>query len=258
MDGLIYIDKASALKMLRKDFVNDPSLIIRRKLIDLAGEVGAKEDLTWLAEKVGTTADDKNAWQAMMKIFNGSDVSVLSEWIDRFFSEKSSIGLSDEQQIAFLELTDRKIGESKPKVLKNIREMLAELYIETGQFERAADYLGRLNEAAQSAEEKEVILSKLVNVYLRWSKVDLAVNLVTNCLLQKDLDANNMVVRSIDNYLSAPEGSVDPNVALEALSRIKIDALTARSKWLQQMKSWAERFRINKAEDNEKLKDAGD
>jgi HEAT repeat protein len=257
VDGLIYIDKAGALKILRNNFVNDPSAIVRRKLIDLAGEVGAKEDLGWLVEKIGSSPEGKTAWQAMLKIFDGSDTSVLSEWIDKFFSQDSQIKLSDDQKIAFLEIADRKIGENKPEVLKNVREMLAGLYIEMGQFERAADYLSRLHKAAQTEEEKETILSKLVNVYLRWSKVDRAAKLVENCLLQKDLDSDNKVVRSIDEYLiSVPEGGVDPNTVLEALGAIKIDTLQVRPKWRKQMKRWTDR--LSKAADVEKPEDSVD
>jgi HEAT repeat protein len=241
VDGLIYIDKAGALKILRKDFVNDPSAIVRRKLIDLAGDVGAKEDLVWLVEKIGSSPEGKLAWQAMLKIFNGSDTGVVNEWIDKFFSQNSQIRLSDEQKTAFLEIADRKIGENKPEALKNIREMLADLYIEMGQFEQAANYLGRLRESTQTEEETETVLSKLMNVYLRWSKIELAVNLVKNCLLQKDLDADNKVVRSIDAYLNAPdEGGADPNKVMDALGEIKGDAVQARPKWRKQMKHWKE------------------
>lgn len=254
VDGLIYIDKAGTLKILRKDFVNDVSAIVRAKMIDLAGEVGAKEDLVWLVEKIGPNPEGKAAWQAMIKIFNTSDTSVLNEWIDRFFSKNSQIKLSDDQKIAFLEMADRKIGESKPQVLKSIREQLADLYIEMSQFERAADYLGTLHEAAQTEEEKEVVLSKLVNVYLRWSKVELAVNLVENCLLQKDLDIDSKVTRSIDEYLSNPEGGVDPNTVLEALSAIKIEDIRARPNWREQMKRWDDRLSYNA--DDEKMRDS--
>jgi len=257
VDGLIYIDKAGALKILRKDFVNDPSAIVRRKLIDLAGDVGAKEDLVWLVEKIGSSPEGKLAWQAMLKIFNGSDASVVNEWIDKFFSQNSQIGLSDEQKIAFLEIADRKIGENKPEALKNIREMLANLYIEMGQFEQAANYLGRLREATQTEAEKEAVLSQLVNVYLRWSKIELAVNLVENCLLQKDLDADNKVVRSIDAYLNAPdEGGADPNKVMDALGGIKGDAVQARPKWRNQMKRWKEL--ISKAAITEPQRKIGD
>jgi len=257
VDGLIYIDKAGALKILRKDFVNDPSAIVRRKLIDLAGDVGAKEDLVWLVEKIGSSPEGKLAWQAMLKIFNGSDASVVNEWIDKFFSQNSQIGLSDEQKIAFLEIADRKIGENKPEALKNIREMLANLYIEMGQFEQAANYLGRLREATQTEAEKEAVLSQLVNVYLRWSKIELAVNLVENCLLQKDLDADNKVVRSIDAYLNAPdEGGADPNKVMDALGGIKGDAVQARPKWRNQMKRWKEL--ISKAAITEPQRNIGD
>ncbi len=252
VDGLINIDKAGALKILRKDFLNDPSAVVRRKLIDLAGEVGAKEDLSWLAEQIGSKPEAKAAWQSMLKIFNGSDTNVINEWIDKFFSKEGPITLSNEQKIAFLEIADRKIGESKPSVLKNIRAMLAELYVEMNQFEQAAKYLGRLNEAAQTEEEKEIFLSKLVNVYLKWSKAELAANLVANCLLQKDLDTDNLVVRSIDEYLSAPAAGADPNAVLQALRAIKIDAPKNRPKWRKQMERWIERFSLSEAPETEK------
>ena len=42
MDGLIYIDKTTALQLLRKDFVNDDSAAVRKKLTDLAAEVGCR------------------------------------------------------------------------------------------------------------------------------------------------------------------------------------------------------------------------
>jgi len=95
VDGLIYIDKAAALKRLRKDFVNDPSAIIRKKLIALAAEVGGKEDLLWLAGKIGSNSESEPAWQAMLKIFNGSDSAALNDWVSTFAPENSSTQASD-------------------------------------------------------------------------------------------------------------------------------------------------------------------
>ena len=254
VDGLIYIDKAGALRRLRKDFVNDPSTIVRKKLIYLAGEIGAKEDLVWLVEKIGSNSESEPAWQAMLKIFNNSDAGVLNEWIDKVVSQSSQSKLSDEQKIPFLEIAQRKAAsENKPGMLKNVRQRLADLYIAIGQFERAAEYLGLLREAAQTMQEKEEILSKLVDVYLRWSKLELATNLVENCLLEKDLDPNNVVVRSIDNYLSDPVGDVEPNTVLKALAETKTPQ--DRPKWREQLKKWAES--LGKNENEEKPRNSG-
>ena len=255
VDGLIYIDKASALKRLRKDiYINDPSEILRKKLIELAGSDGGKEDLTWLAKKIGSNSESQPAWQAMLKIFGGCDSGVLNEWIEKFDSQSSKNNLSNGQKIAFLEIAERKAGgENKPKMLKNVREKLAELYTKIGQFERAADYLGRLHEAAQASKEKEAILSRLLDVYLRWPKLELMAKLVENCLLEKDLGPNSVVVRSIDNYLNNPPSGADPNAVVKALTEITVPQ--TRAKWQERLKQWTER--PGKAEDSEKPREGG-
>ncbi len=255
VDGLIYIDKAGALRRLRKDFVNDPSAIVRKKLIDLAGEIGAKEDLVWLVEKVGSNSESEPAWQAMLKIFNNSDAGVLNEWIDKVISQNSQTKLSDEQKISFLEIAQRKAAsENKPEMLKNVRQKLADLYIAIGQFERAAEYLGLLRETAQTMQEKEAFLSNLLVVYLRWPKVELGAKLVENCLLEKDLDPNNVIVRSIDEYLSNPSPGADPNTVLKVLAETKTPQ--SRPKWRQQLKKWAES--LDKAENKEKPRNSSE
>ena len=172
VEGLIYIDKTNTLKMLRKDFVNDDSIILRKKLITLADEVGGKEDLYWLVEKIGSNSESEPAWQAMLNIFKRSDAGVLNEWVGKLTSQGSQIKLSDEQKIAFIKISEK---------------------------------------AAKSPEEKGKILPELLDAYLRGLKVEDAVKLVTNCLSEKDLDPNNAIVLTIDNYLGKPPDGADPN-----------------------------------------------
>jgi HEAT repeat protein len=209
VEGLIYIDKTSALKILRKDFVNDPSIILRKMLITLANEVGGKEDLVWLAEKIGSNSESEPAWQAMLNIFENSDASVLNEWVGKLTSQGSQIKLSDEQKIAFLKIAEK---------------------------------------VAKTPEEKRKILTGLLDVYLRGSKVEDAVKLVTNCLSEEDLDSNNAVVRSIDNYLSKPPAGADPNAVFQAL--ISIKPPQPRPKWQQWLKTRA--ARLGKAKEPDK------
>jgi len=240
VDGLIHIDKTAALKKFRKILVNDSSVIIRKKLIELAGEVGGQEDLAWLVEKVGATADSEPAWQAMRRIFNrpGCDAAVLSDWVGRFDSQGIRARLTDEQVISFLEIAERKaVSENKPEMLKDIRERLAGLYREDGEFERAAEYLGMLREVAGTEQEKERFLGCLLDVYLGWPNVEAAVRLVSNRLLAKDLEPNDVIVRSIDNYLTDLDDGADPNALLKALSEIKT-AGEARPMWAEQLRRW--------------------
>jgi len=254
VDGLIYIDKAIALKRLRKDiFINDPSEILRKKLIELAGSEGGKEDLTWLAEKIGSNSESGPAWQAMLKIFNGSDSGILNEWMDKFTSQNSKTKLSDEQKIAFLKIAEAKAtGENRTNMLKSVREKLAELYKRIGQFERAAEYLDRLYKAARTAKEREAILPNLLDAYLKGSKAELAAELVRKCLEKEDLGPDNAVLGPINNYLSKPPTGADPNAVLKALSGVKLSV--SRPKWQEWLKNWTDR--LGKSKGAEKPKEA--
>jgi len=241
VDGLICIDKPKALKLLAKDFINDKSAIVRSKLLELAGDVGGKDDLVWLWEKVGSNSESKAAWQAMLKIFNGCDINVIESWSVRFDLPQSREKLSDEQMIAFFELAERKaVAENRPEIVMTFRERLARFYIKTGQFEQAAERLGKLRESAQTTAQKDEVLGQLMDVYLRWPRVESAARLVGNCLLEKDLDTDNPVIRSIDAYLGNPIGGADPNAILESLRKIKPSE--QRPEWEQRIDYWNARF----------------
>ena len=254
VDGLVYIDKASALKILRA-IVRDSSVIVREKIIELAGEVGGQADLVWLAEKIGTTAESEPAWQSMLKIFKRSEAAILSEWIGRFDSPNTKGKLSEEQKVSVLEIAEVKAeGENKIEMRDAVRKKLANFYRKAGEFERAAEYLGMLREVAQTEEEKEWILANLLDVYLKWPNVTAAARLVDNCLLEKDLDPNSVIVHSIDNYLMAPPAGADPNAVLEALT--KIESPADRPKWREQLKDWTDR--LGRAEESDKPEGGGD
>jgi HEAT repeat protein len=240
VEGLINIDKTKALGKLKGGFANDSSAKIRQRVIELAGEVGSGDDLTWLAEKLGS-AESEPAWQAMLTIFKAVGTDVLDKWVERFSSQDMEARLSDEQKISFLEIAERKAsGEKRGEMLKNVRGQLARLYSKSGRFEQAAKCLGLLREAAESPGEKEAILAQMLEVYLRWPKVETAAQLVDNCLLEKDLGPDNVIVLSIEKYLAELPATADPNVVLEAL--IKIKTAEDRPMWAEQVRRWTERF----------------
>ena len=241
VDGLICVDRPRALKLLAKDFVNDRSQIVRDRVMELAGEVGGKDDLSWLWDKMGANSEGKTAWQAMLKIFNNCDVNVVESWIGRLDSQAGKGKLSDEQYVAFFELAERKaVAENKAEMVRATKEKLAQLYTKAGQFEQAAEYLGKLRGLAKTAEQKEAILGQLVDVYLRWPRVEAATQLVGNCLLEKDLGHDSAVVRSIDAFLDNPSEGSDPNMVLKSLRRIKLADQCPL--WRQQLARWDKRF----------------
>jgi hypothetical protein len=240
VEGLINIDKTKALSKLRASYTNDSSAKIRLRVIELAGEVGSSDDLTWLAEKLGSTEGER-AWQAMLTIFKAVETDVLAQWVQRLGSLDYQAKLSDEQKISFLELAERKAnGEKRQDLLQKIRRMLAKLYSTNGRFEQAAKCLGLLREGAGSAEEKERILAEVLEVYLKWPKEELAAQLVDNCLLEEDLEPNSSLVLSFEKYLKEPNAISDPNVVWRVLTKIK--TAKDRPMWDAQVQRWTERF----------------
>lgn len=240
VDGLIYIDKASAIKQLRKTMVNDSDATVRKKLTELAGEVGGQEDIGWLAEKMEPPGENEAAWQAMLKIFKRSETGVLEQWLTKFDSPDNQIRLSSEQWIDFFEMAEKKAdGENNAEMLNITRRRLAQLYLKSGKYEQAAAYLGSMRQTAKTPKEKEEILGELLEVYLKWPNVPLAAQLITNRLLEKDLELNDVAIQTIDNYLKEAPAGTDPDTALKALAKINVPQ---RPEWDGQIRRWMQQF----------------
>jgi HEAT repeat protein len=240
VDGLINIDKAKALGRLKGSFANDNNAKIRQRVIELAGEVGGGEDLSWLAEKLGSS-ESESAWGAMLTIFKTVDADVLDKWVERFSSADVEGKLTDEQNISFLEIAERKASGGKAEeMLKNVRGQLSRLYSKSGRFEQAAKCLGLLRETAEGPKEKEALLAQMLEVYLRWPKVEAAVQLLENCLLEKDLGPDNVIVLSMEKYLAGLSATGDPNVALEVFGKVK--TAKDRPMWAEEVQRWTKRL----------------
>jgi tetratricopeptide (TPR) repeat protein len=240
VDGLSYIDKTKALRLLR-DLVNDPNPVVRRKLIVLAGEVGGEGDLDWLAKRIGSTTEGDLAWQAMLKIFRrpSCEAAVLDAWVNKFDSTDTERGLSEDRMVSLLKIAETKAeSEDNREMLERMRKKIAELYQRSGRFKEAAEYYGVLYQTTEPADKKEGILANLLNVYLQWPNVEAAAELMTNYLLTKDLDPNSTVGLTVDNYFGQGGAGTDPGAVLAAFA--KIDIPEARPVWARQMKRWTD------------------
>jgi HEAT repeat protein len=243
VDGLIYIDKTSALNTLR-DVVNDPSIILRKKIIALADEVGSREDLNWLVEKIGVNSESEPAWQAMRNIFRGSYADVFDEWVDKLTSQSSKINLTNEQKINFLKIAESKVAnENKQK----IRKRLATLYYNTGQYEQSAEYLRQLYETTQTSDEKDEILPDLIYSYLRTSKDIEATKLLAYYLAERDIDPNNAITQVLDDFFSNSPSNYDLKKTLDMFSTIKPPQ--QRPIWKQWLHGWADRLKAKEEEE---------
>jgi len=245
VDGLIYVDKAAAVKKFRAVLFNDPSAAIRHKIIDLVGEAGSAEDLEWLAEKMTSTAAKESAWQAMLKIFRRCRLDVVAQWSDRFEKLNDAAPL-DEQKLVLLEMAEgRAAGENDADMIKKFRTQLAQIYIRQEKFDKAADYLGMLRESAEDEEQKQAILISLVDVYLKWPRLEPAVQLINNKLLEADLGPQSDIVRVIDNYLNTARSHAQ---AKDLLDKLGENVPSDRPLWTEQLNRWRGQFESSGSE----------
>jgi len=243
VEGLVHTGKTATLARVRdSELLNDPNPAIRKALIALAGEVGGREDLAWLWEKVGAAAESDLAWGAMLRIFKRCELEVFAEWTDKLSLSAEGPKLSEGQMLVFFEIAEQKAaGKENTEMLRGIWAELAQLYKRSGKFAQAADYLGRLHETAESSEERQSIVPSLLDVYLRWPEVDKAAKLVHNCLLTNDLEPNSPVVLSIERYLREGSGGVDPNEVLGGLIA-RIGPVDDRPQWQEHLRRWNRRL----------------
>ena len=238
VEGLINIDKVSALKLLRADFTSDKNPVIREKIIELADAVGTKDDLNWLAEKLASASENKPAWQAMLKIFKRSDSAVVYEWIGKLDSRNADDRLSSEQMLLLLETAEAKVTQEKnTKILTDIQFRLSKTYSANGNFERAAKYIGNLLQSETTEAGKDARCAELLIVYLKWPNMELASQLLANKLLEKDLGEDSPLTVSIDNFLSSMPNGSDPNSVLGPLRKIQA---TDKPKWNAQLQKWSQ------------------
>jgi tetratricopeptide (TPR) repeat protein len=257
VDGLVNVsaDKASALRKLRTDLGSDPSLVIRVKLIDLAGEAGGPQELTWLVEKLGIAGEGDPAWQAILKIFRRSNAAVLTEWAAKIEAPVMAGKITPEQRISFFTLAEQKAQtENKTDLLKEAQVNLANLYFDSGNLKQASEYLRILLVGAAPAE-KPALQAKLVYAHLMLGSLDQARELLANYLSTKDLDLGpeNSVVKSIEAYFASPT-TVNPSALLDTMQQIQVaDAKTLQA-WRALLSGWTERYaKVKKTEDAGKM-----
>ena len=212
IDGLVYINKANALKILSSRIDKERSEKLRLKIIRLAEDVGGRDDLGWLAKRLGpnTNSEAKQAWAAMLKIF-------------------------EQQKIDFL----KKVLAKTPAGSKQkYQEQIASRSFNTGQYEQAANYYTSMYNTAATAEEKDRILPRLLDSCLRTPNVKDAASLIMEYLSSHDFNPESPVISSIDSYFKDSGVVTDKSAVLKALKGIELSQ--AKPGWKDKLQKWTE------------------
>jgi HEAT repeat protein len=227
VNGLININKSDAYQRLRADFINDKSVNIRRRLVNLADEIGTADDLGWLSEKINSGAEEAGAWKAMLRIFEDSDSKLLAKWIEPLEAKN----IAPVRMIAFLEIVERKAqADNNNDLLNTARYKLAELYVQTQQSDKAKQYYGDLIKSdSQSLFLKEQLRAELLKLYLNDGQIKLAGSLITNRLLEDDVDDASPIGQVLISFVQASPRQA-PEL-LDVLQNIKLKGTGPKPLW---------------------------
>jgi hypothetical protein len=240
LEGFVSIDKAGALKKFRQGGIGDKSPKIRKRLIDLAAEVGAaKDDLDWLAGRVGPSiADSEAAWQAMSAILSRSDAETLRLWLGRLKTPDLRSRLSLDQWRSFLVLAERKAG-GDTDLKRQVLEDLISAQEQKGDLEGVVVCLEKLLDVSKD-QQRDVLAGRLLGVFLRQSKVDKAAELLQASLDKKDLAAEDPMARTTEEYITQTGDKLDHSKVLDAVVK-KVSIKEPRPSWDQLRQRWLER-----------------
>jgi HEAT repeat protein len=238
VNGLININKAQAYERLRVEFINDKSVNIRRRLVALADEMGTADDLEWLSEKINSGAEETGAWKAMLRIFEDSDCKLLAKWIEPLETRN----IAPVRMIAFLEIVERKAqAENNTDLLNTVRQKLAALYAQTQQRDKAKQYYGDLIKSDnQSVFQADQMRAELLRLYLDDGQIKLAASLITNRLLEDDVDDASPIGQVLISFVqTSPQQA--PQL-LDVLQNLRLDGAGPKPLWkklLQRLKEVA-------------------
>ena len=194
--------------------------------------------------RTGIPSLSKPAWQAMGNIFKGSDADTVNAWVEKLASE-SNTKLTGQQKIGFLGVAVEKAESgNKPQMLKDVRVRLAAFYREADEYEKAKECLDKLLSMATTPEQKTEAAGDLLCLYFAWPKMDLVIKLLTAALQKEDLDANGVLLKTLDEHLTKPTKGIDPKAVVAQL--VGIQATQNRDKWKKWLDSW--QTRLSKSE----------
>ena len=174
----------------------------------------------------------------MLRIFEDSDSNLLAKWIEPLETKN----IAPVRMIAFLEILERKAqAENNADLLNTARYKLATLFIQTQQRDKAKEYYGDLIKSDnQNVFQKEQLRAELLKLYLNDGQINLAASLITNRLLEDDVDDASPIGQVLISFvqtspLKAPE-------LLDVLQNIKINGVGPKPLWkklLQHLKETA-------------------
>ena len=248
--GVINVDKAEALRLLKEGkFAEDSSAVIRKALMDLAGQIGGPSEIDWLVARLTVNGDSGSAWQAVLAILTRQDSVMVADWADKLAQTEPG----GDRVRELLELAEKKAeAQKEDALLLTVRMKLIELYGQRNDYVRVIEYCTKLLGGQVGPEVKERVELTLLTAYLKSADFAKAGELVSVRLMEKkDLSSEEASVGRINSYLNSEEvGQEAKKALLDVLAAVKPQVLNC-PKWTEQLKLWREQSAPQKEQEKE-------
>ena len=232
--GLIGIDKAMALKICKEqNLMADPSPAIREVLLDLAGQVGTKEDLDWIAKQFLKNGTADSAWQAFRAICQRQNAETLVSWAKQLDEKK----VQADRIRQLWEISEQKAqAETNSALLKEIWPALFSIYADSHDSVQTLELAKRVRGAGDkgvlSAVHPQILKAALSSQ--QWGQAELVFR---EALEQGDQDGSSPLVMLVESYLKSPENTMDSKKGLVA-ALIRTKSNPDRPEWNQKLEVW--------------------
>ena len=233
--GLVNIDKVVAFRLFKENALsNDSSPVVRRLVINLAGELGRAEELIWLSDRLDKNGEADPAWQAMRKILLREDAKEVLACGRRLAAGTDKSGHAGE----VLEMAEKKAeGQKDAELLTAVRTSLRDWYSQRDDYAKVIVYCDKLLSTTTDAVEREKLHLRLLGAYLQTADVAKVRQLMASRLAKGDMGVEDAFVSKIGTFLTMPDANAAAKTAVvEALVAIK--PTEARPRWMSQLSVW--------------------
>ncbi len=235
--GLIGIDRNEAFRVFKEyGLASDTNSGIRQMVLDLAGQVGDKEDLEWLSKRIGGNGASDIAWQAFRAILQKQKAAVCVDWAKRGAEQ----GFLPERQRFIWDLAEQKASaESSGALLEEIWANQLKLAESAKDYSQILEISKRIK--AGNARPEFVDTANLVvfraGVLLR--QYAMAESLLKEVLARGDIGKNHPIAVFIENYLGSSD--VKESDKADFVRRLKENSISPNCpEWTEQIQRWAE------------------
>jgi hypothetical protein len=253
--GLIGIDKTEALKICKEqNLIQDSSAAIREMLLDLAGQIGGREDLDWIAGQLSKNGTSDSAWQAFRTICQRQTADVCMTWAKQLEQQNSK----PERVRQLWEISETKAQmEKNNSFLEEIWTNLIRLYGESKEYAQILEVGKRVRSVSGTGDYLYAIHPDLLRAALNTRQWSQAESIFKERLLKQDLDLSSPLFLIADEFIQNPDADIESKRSfLEIL--VRIQSKPEQLQWKQILESWMKELGSSQTEFNKGDKEEPD